>query len=143
MQEPIHAQEDAHQGPGSVTGGSDDEADTPTVQVGLAHIRSMGGGALRSRSRARPFWPPPLVIPPHLDECDAVPSAFRCPITYDVFREPAHCQSGVLLMLSCLLACALQLTLVVMDPTVGPTTVRSRKILPQQVIVFGCSPENQ
>lgn len=40
------------------------------------------------------FWPPPLPIPASLEDDAAVPAAFRCPITYEVMREPAVAVSG-------------------------------------------------
>lgn len=40
------------------------------------------------------FWPPPLPIPASLEDDAAVPTAFRCPITYEIMREPAVALSG-------------------------------------------------
>ena len=40
------------------------------------------------------FWPEPLSIPPDLEDCPDVPASFRCPITYEIMREPAVALSG-------------------------------------------------
>ncbi|MEW5299957.1 MAG: hypothetical protein WDW36_002925 [Sanguina aurantia] len=40
-------------------------------------------------------WPPPLEIPPWLEEVQDVPEAFRCPITLGIMREPTQASSGV------------------------------------------------
>jgi U-box domain len=40
------------------------------------------------------FWPEPICIPSDLDDCPDVPASFRCPITYEIMREPAIALSG-------------------------------------------------
>ena len=52
-------------------------------------------GHSESPPRSPPcFWPPPLTVPAALDDDARVPAAFRCPITYDIMREPAIALSG-------------------------------------------------
>eukprot|EP00892_Ulva_mutabilis_P000162 jgi/Ulvmu1/10146/UM006_0100.1 len=40
------------------------------------------------------FWPPPLTVPAAFEDDLCVPQAFRCPITYEIMREPAIALSG-------------------------------------------------
>ena len=38
-------------------------------------------------------WPPPLIVPEHLEDVE-VPDSFKCPITFGIMREPATTRSG-------------------------------------------------
>lgn len=61
----------------------------------MGPIRSQGANSSTAdNSTPSCFWPEPLSIPPDLDDCPDVPASFRCPITYEVMREPAIALSG-------------------------------------------------
>ncbi|KAA6421073.1 MAG: hypothetical protein FRX49_08984 [Trebouxia sp. A1-2] len=39
-------------------------------------------------------WPPPLMVPEHLEDAE-VPDSFKCPITFGIMKEPATTRSGL------------------------------------------------
>jgi hypothetical protein len=39
-------------------------------------------------------WPPPLIVPEHLEDVE-VPDSFKCPITFGIMKEPATTRSGM------------------------------------------------
>ena len=59
---------------------------------------------LRRRERdSTPHWPPPLVVPPELEEGEGnegeggAPEVFKCPITLSIMTEPAQTPAGAAL----------------------------------------------
>lgn len=53
----------------------------------------------RRERDATPHWPPPLVVPPELEEEGeggegGAPEVFKCPITLSIMTEPAQTPAG-------------------------------------------------
>ena len=45
-------------------------------------------------TRKEVHWPPPLVVPEHLEDMAEIPDSFKCPITFAIMKEPATTRNG-------------------------------------------------